>query len=401
TPVDFIGAIGDKNTATGIVPALIMKKVRVKMKGDYHSRMDKIKEAIDSQISREVQAGILDENSGKNLKLKFIPGLDYGMLENVDMVIDLEDGDLEQKQKTLKDVESMTEANSVFAVSTSHLSIDEIIGHAAHPEKVVGVRYGSPDSSVPLVEIIPTPGTQKSIIATMIDFVIRQEKTWILVKDNPGFYLGRLQAVYLNEALGLLYHGGNAGMIDKVMEERGFAQGPFKVIDEMGFREVERIINTLYAHPDPGPKPRTIYSLHGMIQADYAGRENAKGFYIYDKKTIEREEVNDAIYEFWRETPRREITSEEIYGRLFYEVVNEAVHCLAEGVIQSPEDGDLGAVLGFGFPRFLGGPFRYIDSKGISEMIGRLEACEQDWGKAFHPPGLLKEMGEKGTKFYE
>jgi 3-hydroxyacyl-CoA dehydrogenase/enoyl-CoA hydratase/3-hydroxybutyryl-CoA epimerase len=91
----------------------------------------------------------------------------------------------------------------------------------------------------------------------------------------------------------------------------------------------------------------------------------------------------------------------EIQDRLALLMVNEAVHCLQEGVISSPRDGDLGAILGLGFPPFRGGPFRYVDADGASKIIERLEGLAEKHGKRFEPATMLTEMVKNGGRFYQ
>ncbi len=81
-------------------------------------------------------------------------------------------------------------------------------------------------------------------------------------------------------------------------------------------------------------------------------------------------------------------------------MVNEAVHCLDEGIIASAEDGDLGAILGLGFPPFRGGPFRYVDHEGAAAIVERMEALAKRHGPRFQPAGGLKELANSGGRFY-
>ena len=97
---------------------------------------------------------------------------------------------------------------------------------------------------------------------------------------------------------------------------------------------------------------------------------------------------------------RRMVPAEEIRDRMALLMVNEAVHCLDEGVIASAEDGDLGAILGLGFPPFRGGPFRYVDHEGAGTIVDKMNELAQRHGPRFEPAGGLLDLAESGNRFY-
>ena len=86
--------------------------------------------------------------------------------------------------------------------------------------------------------------------------------------------------------------------------------------------------------------------------------------------------------------------------RCSLQLVNEALHCLGEGILRSPRDGDVGAVFGLGFPPFRGGPFRYADSIGAAELLRRIEGYEQRFGLRWAPAPALVEMAKAGKRFH-
>jgi len=81
-------------------------------------------------------------------------------------------------------------------------------------------------------------------------------------------------------------------------------------------------------------------------------------------------------------------------------MLNEAVRCLDEGVIASARDGDIGAIFGIGFPPFLGGPFRYIDSMGVAKLVETLQQLAAEHGERFAPCPRLVTMAEQNATFY-
>jgi 3-hydroxyacyl-CoA dehydrogenase/enoyl-CoA hydratase/3-hydroxybutyryl-CoA epimerase len=81
-------------------------------------------------------------------------------------------------------------------------------------------------------------------------------------------------------------------------------------------------------------------------------------------------------------------------------MLNEAAMALDSGVVASARDGDIGAIFGIGFPPFLGGPFRYMDSLGIEHLVGRLEHYQKRYGDRFAPCERLKAMAAEQLSFY-
>jgi 3-hydroxyacyl-CoA dehydrogenase/enoyl-CoA hydratase/3-hydroxybutyryl-CoA epimerase len=82
-------------------------------------------------------------------------------------------------------------------------------------------------------------------------------------------------------------------------------------------------------------------------------------------------------------------------------MIGEALRCLEEGILHEPVDGDLGAVLGLGFPPFLGGPFRYVDRMTPAVLIGKMEQLESKYGARFSPPSILKDHADRNIAFYK
>jgi len=81
-------------------------------------------------------------------------------------------------------------------------------------------------------------------------------------------------------------------------------------------------------------------------------------------------------------------------------MLNEAARCFDEGVIKNARDGDIGAVFGIGFPPFLGGPFRYMDTLGAGEVVATLQRLAAQYGPRFAPCDALLQMAAQGLKFW-
>lgn len=141
-------------------------------------------------------------------------------------------------------------------------------------------------------------------------------------------------------------------------------------------------------------------SLRKVIESGRYGRKVKKGFYLYDAKG-KKGEVDPSVYElFSAGRERAAIPDEDIQHRTVFAMLNEAARCLADGIIHSPRDGDVGAVFGIGFPPFRGGPFRYMDSIGIASLVQQLEDLNDRFPGRFEAAPILIQMARANARFY-
>jgi 3-hydroxyacyl-CoA dehydrogenase/enoyl-CoA hydratase/3-hydroxybutyryl-CoA epimerase len=299
----------------------------------------------------------------------------------------------------LRDVEPLLRPDAIFATNTSTIPIADVARAAARPERVIGMHFFSPVHKMPLLEVIVTPQTAPDAITTVVAFGRRLGKTVIVVNDSPGFYVNRILAPYLNEAGRLLDEGIAVDAIDRAMLAWGFPVGPITLLDEVGL-DIAGKSGAIFGAAF-GDRLKSSESMARVIASGRLGRKNRKGFYRYDGRG-KRQGVDESVYELLPAgTARRQMSGADIQERLSLAMINEAMRCLEERVVRQARDGDIGAIFGIGFPPFRGGPFRYVDAVGPTEVVKRLTALERDHRGRFAPCGLLERMAADGRKVYE
>ncbi|MCV2885599.1 fatty acid oxidation complex subunit alpha FadJ [Aestuariibacter sp. AA17] len=323
--------------------------------------------------------------------------LDYSGFSDADVVIEAVFEDVKLKQQMVADVESHCNEATIFASNTSSIPIHKIAAEAQRPENVIGLHYFSPVDKMPLAEVIAHEKTSDKTISTTVELARKQGKTPIVVKDGAGFYVNRILAPYMNEAANVLLAGEPIEHIDKSLVKFGFPVGPVKLLDEVGIDVGTKIIPILM--DQFGDRFKSADAFDKVLADDRKGKKNKRGFYSYDGKKPGKE-VDESIYSLLNVTPAKKLSSEELAERCVMMMLNEAAMCLEEGVIRSPRDGDIGAIFGIGFPPFLGGPFRYMDTLGAKHVVARLNHYSATLGDKFTPAKILVEMSENDGKFY-
>jgi 3-hydroxyacyl-CoA dehydrogenase/enoyl-CoA hydratase/3-hydroxybutyryl-CoA epimerase len=325
---------------------------------------------------------------------------DYSGVSSADIVIEAVFEDLTLKQNVLRDVEKVSKPSCIFASNTSSIPIRKIAEASRHPENVVGMHYFSPVHKMPLLEVIRTEKTAPQVIATAVALGKKQGKTVIVVKDGVGFYTSRILGPYMNEASYILTEGVPIDVIDKALVDWGWPVGPITLLDEVGIDVAAHVGPIMVAEfGDRLTPPATISKL---VADDRKGRKNERGFYLYGKNATKgKKEVDVSIYKTLGIEPKSKLPVEEIQMRCSLQFVNEALLCYGEGLLRSPRDGDIGAIFGLGFPPFRGGPFRYVDTIGASEVLRRIQGYFDRFGKRWTPAPVLVDMAKKNERFYK
>jgi 3-hydroxyacyl-CoA dehydrogenase / enoyl-CoA hydratase / 3-hydroxybutyryl-CoA epimerase len=394
-----IGVLGAGLMGSGITEVSIDEGYHVWLKDQSLENAIKGEAEIQKNLQQKVSKRILS-GFEKDEKMSLVhPTVSYDGFDKIDLVIEAVFEDLELKQSIVKDVEKNAHEKTIFASNTSSIPITDIAAKAKRPENIIGMHYFSPVQKMPLLEIIKTDKTADWVIATAYDVGLKQDKTVIVVNDGPGFYTTRILAPFMNEALLLLEEGAAIEQLDRAMKQFGFPVGPVALFDEVGIDVGAHVAETL-SDKFETRGAKTSKKAKELVEAGYKGRKNKKGFYRYEKGSKKKKEINPEIYEFFGGANRKSFKDDEIQQRLSLMMVNEAVYCLQENILLSPADGDLGAILGLGFPPFLGGPFRYIDREGADTIVKRMEVLQKEHGARFKPADLLLEKSKKNQDFH-
>jgi len=392
TGAGFMGQ-GIAAVSTSVCDTILMKDVNLDssakgMKEIWKGLSKRAKAGAIFPFERDVQYG------------KLVPCDDYTLFKNTDIVVEAVFEDLALKRKILAEVESVTDARTIFASNTSAIPITDISKGCKRPENVIGMHYFSPVPKMPLLEIITTAKTSPWVTSSALDLGIAQGKTCIVVKDGPGFYTTRILVSMLNEVMLLLEEGAVPNDIDRAMRQFGYPVGPVALIDEIGIdvgAHVASELGPMFAErgmPASGGIPK-------LYAGGYLGKKNRKGIYLYNLKKKKGQKIPDEnVYALLGGAPRKKFDTRIIQQRVSLMMINEALLCLEEGIISSPRDGDIGAVFGLGFPPFYGGPFRYIDHIGGAVIMETMNFLEKEHGIRFHPAKILSDMVKKGKRFY-
>ena len=320
-------------------------------------------------------------------------------MEGCDLVIEAVFEDPKLKEKVTKETEAVLGADKIYASNTSTIPITELAQASERPDNFIGIHFFSPVDKMPLVEIIVGEKTSDKAIAAAVDYTVAIKKIPIVVNDKRGFYTSRCFGTFITEGIFLLEEGVPAAMVENVAKRMGMPVGPLAVLDEV---TLTLGLHAYASDPTPNKPPYQVrmYEIQKDLveNHDRKGKKYGKGFYDYSESGSKR---------LWKGlatlyNSNVDYLDKEIVGkRIMHRQALEGFRCLEEGVLNSAVDGDLGSVLGWGFPIYTGGALSYIDFVGIEQFVADCDDFAERFGVRFAVPDSLRELAKAGKSVHD
>ena len=399
-----IGMLGAGMMGAGIAISTAMAGIDIVLLDTSLEAAEKGKDYARKQWSRQVAKGRMVQEAMDALLARIRPSADYADLKGCELVIEAVFEKREIKAEVTKKAEAVLLADpasdAIFASNTSTLPITGLAAASERPANFIGLHFFSPAEKMPLVEIIVGHATTDATLARSMDYVRAIGKTPIVVNDSRGFYTSRVFGTYISEGMALLEEGVPPALIDRAGLMAGMPVGPLAIADEVSIELVHKIAQQARVDLGSAYAERAADRVASKMVADLGrlGRKSGAGFYDYPA---------DGSKHLWpglaEQFPVKVLqpTLEEIIERLILVQSVETARCLEEKVLRAPIDADVGAILGWGYPSFRGGPIGWLNTLGTAASVAALERLAKKHGPRFAPPQLLHDMAARGERFYK
>ncbi|MGF7170252.1 3-hydroxyacyl-CoA dehydrogenase/enoyl-CoA hydratase/3-hydroxybutyryl-CoA epimerase [Sphingobium xanthum] len=396
-PTKKLAMLGAGMMGAGIANVAAQAGIEVVLLDRDQAAADKGKAHAEEQMKKRIGRGMTPEKMAQTLG-RITPVTDVEALKGCDFVIEAVFEDAAIKAEMTNKVEAVLGPDVIFGSNTSTLPITGLAAAWSKPENFIGVHFFSPVERMPLVEIILGKQTGEAAIAKALDFVAQIRKTPIVVNDSRGFYTSRCFGTYVMEGTQMLAEGVGPALIENMGKQLGMPVGPLAVSDEVSIELGHKVtLATRKALGDAYVASLADDVAAHMVEIGRLGRKNGKGYYDYPadgKKALWPGLGQDYPLALAQPTP------EAVRERLLYRQLVECARCFAEGVLVTPEDGDLGAIFGWGFAPYTGGPFSAIDTIGPKTVVETLDRLAAEHGDRFAPPQQLRDMAASGATYY-
>ncbi|MCP1168644.1 3-hydroxyacyl-CoA dehydrogenase NAD-binding domain-containing protein [Limimaricola litoreus] len=398
--VKKVGILGAGMMGAGIAYVSANAGIEVVLIDREQAAADKGKSHAEALLDKGIKRKKVTPEKKEEVLARITATTEIEALKGCDLIVEAVFEDVGVKAEMTKRVEAVIGEDCIFATNTSTLPITELAKASARPDQFIGIHFFSPVDKMMLVEIIKGAKTGDRAVAKALDFTRQIRKTPIVVNDARFFYANRCIIPYINEGIRMVAEGVEPALIENAARLVGMPLGPLQLVDETSIDLGVKIAKaTKSAMGDAYPDEAVDEVLFWMADQGRMGRKSNSGFYAYDEKG-QRTGLWEGL------TERFAVAGEqpdlvEVQQRLLFAQVLEAVRAFEDGVLTDIREGDVAAILGWGFAPWSGGPFSWLDMIGAGFAAERCDALSEQHGPRFACPDLLREMAAQGAGFYD
>jgi len=402
--VKKVGILGAGMMGQGIAYVSAMSGIDVVLKDMTIEAAQKGKAYSEMLLTKRVQRGKMDEDKKAAVLSLITPTADDNDLKGCDLIIEAVFEDIGLKHKVTKEAEPCLTENGVFGSNTSTLPITDLATAADKPENFIGIHFFSPVDKMPLVEIITGKKTSPATLAKTFDYVQQIRKIPIVVNDSRGFFTSRVFATFVDEGIVMLKEGVDPALIENLAIQSGLPVGPLAITDEIS-QEFAIKVNKTNLELDKARDEdfSDLFMANDVNQRmveefDRRGKIHGAGFYEYPENG--KKYIWPKLYEIFH-NPEVDVPNQDIKDRYIFRMVMESLRCMEDGVLNAVRDGNIGSIMGIGFPPHTGGVFQHINTFGVKKFIDRARDLAEKYGQRFEPPEVLLEKAESGEIFMD
>ena len=397
--VEKVGVIGAGMMGAGIALVSALAGIKVVLIDAKQEAADKGKAYTEAYMDKGIARKKATEEKKEKVLSLINSTTDYAALEGCDLIVEAVFEDVGVKAEVTKKVQAAVGPDCIFATNTSTLPITELAKASNDEEQFIGIHFFSPVDKMLLVEIIKGAKTGDRATAKALDFVRQIKKTPIVVNDARFFYANRCIIPYINEGIRMVTEGVEPALIENAAKLVGMPLGPLQLVDETSVDLGVKIAKATKAAMGDAYDDAVDEILFWMEAEGRLGRKANAGFYAYDEKG-KRQLLWDGLESKYPVSEDQPELS-EVQNRLLFAQVLEAVRAIEEDVLMDIREGDVGAILGWGFAPWSGGPLSWLDMVGTPWAAETTNALAAKFGERFKAPDLLETMAKDGESFYE
>ncbi|WP_204115233.1 3-hydroxyacyl-CoA dehydrogenase NAD-binding domain-containing protein [Shimia biformata] len=403
TPRDVasIGVIGGGTMGSGIATSALLAGIPVTLVEVTDEALQRGVATITGNLDGAVKRGKLSAEKRDATLAKLTPATGLEALGDVDLVIEAVFEQMDVKKEIFGKLDTICKPGAILASNTSYLDIDEIASVTSRPADVIGLHFFSPAHIMRLLEIVVGDKTAPEVTATGFALAKRMGKVGVRAGVCDGFIGNRILAHYAKTAAYLVMDGATPQQVDQALEDFGFAMGPHKVGDLAGL-DIGWMTRKRKAADMPSNERYAGDVADRICENGWFGRKTGQGYYIYEGRDMRPNPEVAKIIESERQkagiTPRS-FTDQEIVDRYLTAMIVESARVVEDGIALRPLDVDIVFLMGYGFPRFRGGPLHYADTIGAAELVRRIEEYAKEDPHYWQVPDLLRDMARDGRSF--
>jgi 3-hydroxyacyl-CoA dehydrogenase / enoyl-CoA hydratase / 3-hydroxybutyryl-CoA epimerase len=392
-PVTRVGVLGAGLMGSQIAGQLAEKGYSAVLRDVASDILAKGMGRIHQAQSVQVRKRIILPSDLRYRMMRITPTIRLSDLASVSLAIEAVSEKLDVKRAVLAQFESEARPDAIFATNTSSYTLTDIAGKATRPERCVGLHFFNPVAKMQLVEVVRAPFTSEQALAQVSSLAKRLGKFPLVVRDGPGFLVNRILTRYLAEAVILVGEGIPIRRIDAVAKDFGMAvdsghpMGPLELLDLIGLPVAMHVLTSL-----------------AVLGSRIESRDILLRGFLFEKHPVtfwksgkENPQAIDLIRQYRRAESSSDsgpVTDDMLHQRLFLPMVDEAVRCLTDKIVDHPWQVDFALTYGIGFPAFRGGLLAWARQQmAPGQLTAALDLLSRTYGKRFEPCPAIAQGG--------